>query len=620
MFNIRMHPGGMNEEAGRPVYRSLLDRLRGGYEKDDSLSYTERFLNFMRTQRTLIPTIFLTAALLGTPAMKNNAYAQTSNPPDVKAVTNGASFASGYISPGSIGTIFGNSLSGCTEAAATKPLPTAACGNQTKVLVGSSEAPLFYVSPMQINFLVPKDTGLGAYPLYVQKGVQRGSIQVDIKRLAPGIFVVPRFGDTHGGFAAMQRHPDYSLIDFYTAAKQGDILIAYATGMGLPERVENGISFLQQPEIYVDDMPVQGLPAAETPGFYGLDQVAFVNQSKTGIHRLKICYSGKTVCSQEAEFPAAVEDAYAAFWLADIGTDAKSGANGPLANVPVYADGIQSGKTSDSGAGVAGMTTGRKSTARIQQDGFYPWEDEITAKKGPNFLRAVSAVNEPGISGTIYRMKKSQSPTVMWSYTNAPALEDRPAEKYWSQIGKSMTLLELMQWYGDYMLGGCGESKTFGMAKDSIPTKFWIKPGASQAFNDGIRKGFTYWDGSGAGRHVTESDSDPTLAGRGFRVEVTPPPPDTRLASTFVPLTGKVCAEYWTGVMYFHPTIDLSRISQHSAHELQRVFGIGRESPSPLQIMNIYAPVPVPEQLELEADKYWQGLPNGTLMRKYKDN
>jgi hypothetical protein len=270
---------------------------------------------------------------------------------------------------------------------------------------------------------------------------------------------------------------------------------------------------------------------------------------------------------------------------------------------------------------MAGMATGRKSTARIQPTGAYAWEDETTAKKGTNFLRAVSAVNEPDISGTVYRMKKSQSPTVMWSYVNAPALEDRPAEKYWSQIGKSMTLLELMQWYGDYMLGGCGESKTFGMAKDSIPTKFWIKPGASQgqAFNDGIRKGFTYWDGSGAGKHVIEADSDPTLTGRGFRVEVT----QTGIGgilSTFMPLTGKVCTEYWTGVMYIDPRIALSEISQVSAHELQRVFGIERESPSRSQIMFASAPVPFPEQLELEQDKHWQGLPNGTLMRKYKDN
>ncbi|MCX6618946.1 MAG: hypothetical protein NTZ98_22970, partial [Acidobacteria bacterium] len=266
--------------------------------------------------------VFLVLCLLCVPA--TTAYAQQA--PVVTAVVNGASFINNWVSPNSVASVFGNNLSGCTESAATKPLPTAACGNQTKVLVGSSEAPLFYVSPTQINFLVPKDTGLGAYPLYVQNGSQRGSIQADIKRLAPGIFVVPRFSDTHGGFAAVQRHPDYSLIDFYTAAKPGGILIAYATGMGLPERVENGISYLQQPEIYVDDLLVQGLPAAETPGFYGLQQFAFVNQSKTGIHKLKICYSGKTVCSQEAEFPAAVEDAYAAFWLADI----KNANNGPL--------------------------------------------------------------------------------------------------------------------------------------------------------------------------------------------------------------------------------------------------------------------------------------------------
>jgi uncharacterized protein (TIGR03437 family) len=74
--------------------------------------------------------------------------------PNVQAATNGASFTPG-LSPGSLGTLFGFSLSaGETEWAQEQPLPIELAG--ASVTVNGVRAALLYVSDLQINFVVPQ--------------------------------------------------------------------------------------------------------------------------------------------------------------------------------------------------------------------------------------------------------------------------------------------------------------------------------------------------------------------------------------------------------------------------------------------------------------------------------
>lgn len=102
--------------------------------------------------------------------MKSGASCQTvttSNPPHTKPcdlctgggslvnLVNSASFNS-PVASGSIATIFaaqGQSLTSATASAGNLPLPTNLSG--TQVLVNNTPAELFYVSPGQINFLMP---------------------------------------------------------------------------------------------------------------------------------------------------------------------------------------------------------------------------------------------------------------------------------------------------------------------------------------------------------------------------------------------------------------------------------------------------------------------------------
>jgi hypothetical protein len=84
-------------------------------------------------------------------------------------VVNAASLASvsgpGHaLVPGAIASIFGRNLAASTAIAGSYPLPRTLAG--TSVAVNGVAAPLFYVSPGQINFQVPFSTDTGSYSGY----------------------------------------------------------------------------------------------------------------------------------------------------------------------------------------------------------------------------------------------------------------------------------------------------------------------------------------------------------------------------------------------------------------------------------------------------------------------
>lgn len=91
-----------------------------------------------------------------------------------------------------IGALFGANLVTETKAATTLPLPTTLAGASVKVRdnVGVERlAPLFFVSPGQINFQIPPDTSTGAVLLTVVKpGGRFATDTADIQPTAPGLF------------------------------------------------------------------------------------------------------------------------------------------------------------------------------------------------------------------------------------------------------------------------------------------------------------------------------------------------------------------------------------------------------------------------------------------------
>lgn len=152
-------------------------------------------------------------------------------------VVNAASYAQ-PISPGSVIAIFGNNLASKTEAAQEGPLPTVLGG--TSVTINGVKAPLFYVSPRQINLQAPSSvpTVLGMYSLttVVVTTISGSSspIQVPVYATGPGIFSLDASGC--GRAVALNVAPDRSLSlnSPSNSAAPGDSVIIYGSGFGAP--------------------------------------------------------------------------------------------------------------------------------------------------------------------------------------------------------------------------------------------------------------------------------------------------------------------------------------------------------------------------------------------------
>jgi uncharacterized protein (TIGR03437 family) len=128
-----------------------------------------------------------------------------------------------HFAPDSIANLWGDHLSTITLSATTIPLPTGLGGTTVTVLdsAGVSRlAPLFYVSPGQVNFVVPSNTAFGLATITVTtSGGVSASTMVLITYTSPGIFSANGTGQ---GVAAAQ------LVTTHANGSQ-DLLPAVAT-------------------------------------------------------------------------------------------------------------------------------------------------------------------------------------------------------------------------------------------------------------------------------------------------------------------------------------------------------------------------------------------------------
>jgi uncharacterized protein (TIGR03437 family) len=123
----------------------------------------------------------------------------------VAATVNAASFSGTTVSRESIAAIFGTELATATQIGGTVPLPTTLAGTTVRVIDSAGAdrlAPLFFVSPGQINFLVPAGTANGEASVIVRNSEGKVSVdRLNVVAVAPGIFSANASGS---GIAAAQ--------------------------------------------------------------------------------------------------------------------------------------------------------------------------------------------------------------------------------------------------------------------------------------------------------------------------------------------------------------------------------------------------------------------------------
>ncbi|MFN0112960.1 MAG: heme-binding protein [Blastocatellia bacterium] len=110
---------------------------------------------------------------------------------------NAASFA-GPLAPRAIAAAFGSNLATRLESAQVVPLPTSLAGTSVRVIDSRNVehfAPLFFVSPGQVNYLIPDKAALGSAQIVITAAngeVSRGDLQ--LMNSSPAIFTASYTG------------------------------------------------------------------------------------------------------------------------------------------------------------------------------------------------------------------------------------------------------------------------------------------------------------------------------------------------------------------------------------------------------------------------------------------
>lgn len=200
-----------------------------------------------------------------------------------QSITDGASFTSGLVAPGSVATIFCTDLTRISgiEKASGFPLPTQLAGIQ--VLINGIPAPLYSVSgsatQQQINLQVPFEASPDGdvFEVEVSQGGIRAWVDgLPIRSAAPGLFTID------GTYGVIQHSFDYSLVTPASPAHAGEAIILYGTGLGpvsptVPSGVPAPLDAISStelaPSITIGGRPAQLLFSGLAPGTVGLYQL-----------------------------------------------------------------------------------------------------------------------------------------------------------------------------------------------------------------------------------------------------------------------------------------------------------------------------------------------------------
>jgi len=157
----------------------------------------------------------------------------------IGAPANAGSYQSAF-APGMLLSVFGVELAPSIQAAGSLPLPLTMLG--VSATVNGVSAPLYYVSPGQLNIQVPYETGSGTAVLGVNNNGQVASYLFQVAPAAPGIFT-----DASGALV-----PNAS-------GKIGQELLLFITGEGdvSPQLADGNTP--------ASGTPVSGLPKPRLP-------------------------------------------------------------------------------------------------------------------------------------------------------------------------------------------------------------------------------------------------------------------------------------------------------------------------------------------------------------------
>ncbi len=220
-------------------------------------------------------------SLAQTPVISNN------------GIANGASFsATTPIAPGALFSIFGIDLASSAASADTIPLSKSLGGATVEFIQGSNKfpAPLLFTQPTtktvtsQINAQVPWELDPDQ-PIQVQvtvNGTPSTAVQVPLGPIGPGIFSTSGRAIAVNSDGTLTWAPGTVPGLTTHAAKAGDVLVVYATGLGpvTPAPPADGANSLDKlrntatiPTVLVGGVQAKVIFSGLSPQFVGVNQL-----------------------------------------------------------------------------------------------------------------------------------------------------------------------------------------------------------------------------------------------------------------------------------------------------------------------------------------------------------
>jgi uncharacterized protein (TIGR03437 family) len=209
------------------------------------------------------------------------------------SVVNAANYKAGSLAPNAIGTLYGRDLAFVTRSLASEDLyngtlPTTLLGTGVRLLINRTLAFLYFVSPSQVNFLVPSTLAPGPVDIELSLDGRYGeAVRVQLAEFSPALF--PLDPET-----VLATRIDGSAITYERPARPGEVIILYATGLGatkprLPAgQIPTGIAWLDKLADFRVTLNGETLDrsnllyAGAAPGFAGLYQINLRLPDNTG--------------------------------------------------------------------------------------------------------------------------------------------------------------------------------------------------------------------------------------------------------------------------------------------------------------------------------------------------
>lgn len=219
--------------------------------------------------------------------------------PRMIAAASAASFKS-TLAPGEISALFGAGFTNTVAVASSQPLPTTLANVQVRI--NGTPAGLFFVSPEQINFQIPRTTTATTGSLNVPSAtalievfsngqlIRAGAFQ--IAPAVPGIFTLNQSGT---GAAVAQDAFTFTPGPFNAKQSNGqpNIIAVFGTGLGSDVTDVDG-NAAGSTTATIDGANVAVGYAGRAPGFSGLNQfnITFPATITSGTHTLVISRNG----------------------------------------------------------------------------------------------------------------------------------------------------------------------------------------------------------------------------------------------------------------------------------------------------------------------------------------